>query len=84
MALRQEDILANGKLDDLVRRNRIGARDATSLINDNGYAYGICKNLIELGQILFTVHDEGLRDAQRSLALDEDEIEAIADHGVIR
>jgi phosphate:Na+ symporter len=51
VALRQEDILANGKLDDLVRRNRIGARDATSLINDNGYAYGICKNLIELGQI---------------------------------
>ncbi|MBW2269966.1 MAG: hypothetical protein JRH16_15460, partial [Deltaproteobacteria bacterium] len=45
--------------------------------------YRICKRLIELGQILFAVHDGGLLDAQRSLALDEDEIEAMADHGVI-
>jgi phosphate:Na+ symporter len=84
VALNQEDTLANERLDDLVRRNRIEARQATSLINDNGYAYGICENLIELGQTLFAVHDEGLRDAQRSLALDADEIETFADHGVIR
>jgi len=84
VTLSHEDTLANEKLDDLVRRNRIGAREATSLINDNGYAYGICEKLIELGQNLFSVHDESLRDAQRSLALDEDEIDAIGDQGVIR
>jgi hypothetical protein len=33
---------------------------------------------------VFAVHDEGLREAQRSLALDEDEIEAFADRGVTR
>ncbi|MBW2421657.1 MAG: hypothetical protein JRH19_24165 [Deltaproteobacteria bacterium] len=82
VSIRQEDVLANGHLDDLVRGNRITAPQATSLINDNGYAYGICKGLIEMGQILFAVHDEGLRDAQRSLALDEDEIEAMADREV--
>jgi phosphate:Na+ symporter len=83
VSVRQEDVLATGKLDHLVRGDRISAPEATSLINDNGYAYGICKRLIEMGQILFAVHDEGLRDAQRSLALDEDEIDALADREVM-
>jgi phosphate:Na+ symporter len=82
VALKEQDVLANGLLDELVRANQISVTEATSLINDNGYAYGICKGLIEMGQILFSVHDEGLRDAQRSLALDEDEIEAMAEQGV--
>jgi phosphate:Na+ symporter len=81
VAVKQEDVLANGKLDDLVRGNRISATAATSLINDNGYAYGICKKLIELGQILFAVPDVRLRNAQHSLALDEDEIDSLAGHG---
>jgi phosphate:Na+ symporter len=84
VAVKRQDVLASGKLDDLVRGNRISPMAATSLINDNGYAYEICKNLIESGQILFAVHDEDLREAQRSLALDEDEIEVIADSGVIQ
>ena len=56
--------------------------EAASLIKDYRYTYRICKRLIELGQIVFAVRDSGLRDAQRSLALDEDEIEAMADSGV--
>jgi len=84
VSIKQEDLLANGKLDDLVRGNSISATAATSLINDNGYAYGICKGLIKVGQVLFAVKDEGLREAQRSVALDEDEIKAIADQGEIQ
>jgi phosphate:Na+ symporter len=84
VALKQGDLQANQKLDDLVRRDRISAMEATSLINDYRYAYRICKRLIELGQVLFAVHDEGLRDAQRSLALDEAEIETMADQGEVQ
>jgi phosphate:Na+ symporter len=84
IAIKREDILANRKLDDLVRGDRISPRLATSLINDYGYAYGTCKNMIESAQVLFAVHDEGWREAQRSLALDENEIETLADHGVTR
>jgi phosphate:Na+ symporter len=84
VAIKQQDLLADGKLDELVRGNRISALEATSLIKDYRYAYRICKRLIELGQTVFAVHDSGLRDAQRSLALDEDEIEAIADRGAIQ
>jgi phosphate:Na+ symporter len=82
VTLKQEDILTNRKLDDLVRGNRIPAAVVTSLINDYRYAYRVSKRMIESGQILFAVHDEALRDAQRSLSLDEDEMDAIADHGV--
>ncbi|MBW2396625.1 MAG: Na/Pi cotransporter family protein [Deltaproteobacteria bacterium] len=84
VAIKQEDILANENLDELVRRDLIPAETATSLINDYRYAYRICKRLIELGQVVFAVHDEALRDAQRSLSLDEDEIDSMAGHGVTR
>jgi phosphate:Na+ symporter len=79
VAIKEEDVLANGKLDELVRGDRISAMEATSLINDNGYVYGVCKNLIRLGQVLFAVHDEGSREAQRTLELDENEIDDVAD-----
>ena len=82
VANKQEDLLANETLDDLVRRDRVPGIAATSLITDYRYAYRICKRLIELGQTVFAVHDGGLRDAQRSLVLDEDEIGAMADQGV--
>jgi phosphate:Na+ symporter len=81
VAVKQQDVLANGKLDELIRAGDISAADATSLINDNGYAYGICKNLINMGQVVFAVHDEKLRDAELSLALDDYEIEALTNPG---
>jgi phosphate:Na+ symporter len=83
VALKEDDILANRRLDDLVRHDRISAATAISLINDSRYAYRICKRLIELGQVLFAVNDDALRNTQRSLSLDEDEIEALAEHGEI-
>ncbi len=82
VALKRDDALADATLDELVRGNQISALEATSLIKDYRYTYRICKRLIELGQTVFAVHDPGLRDAQRSLALDEDEIDAITEHGV--
>ncbi|MCP5059747.1 MAG: Na/Pi cotransporter family protein [bacterium] len=84
VANKQEDLRANETLGDLVGTDRISALAATSLIKDYRYAYRICKRLIELGQTLFAVHDGGLRDAQRSLVLDEDEIGAMADQGATR
>jgi phosphate:Na+ symporter len=84
VALKKEDLLTDAKLDELVRQNQISALEAASLIKDYRYTYRICKRLIELGQTLFAVHDGGLRDAQRSLALDDDEIEAMADPGASR
>ncbi len=79
IAVKQEYVIANDKLDELVRGNRISAAEATSLINDNGYVYGVCKNLIVLGQILFAEQDQADRDAELSLSLDDDEINTVYD-----
>ena len=82
VALRREDVLADRELGELVRGNKISAIMATSLIKDYRYTYRICEGLIELGQTLFAINDAALREAQRSVALDEDEIETMAEHGV--
>jgi phosphate:Na+ symporter len=82
VTLEREDALADGRLNELVRGRQISAMEAASLIKDNRYTYQICKRLIELGQTLFALNDGGMREAQRNLALDADEIEAMAQRRV--
>ena len=48
LRLENLDIISNGRIDALIRENKIDAKMATSLINDSTTAYHICKNLIVL------------------------------------
>ena len=48
---------------------------ATSLMNDASYAYDVTKNLVQMGEVLFAIGDQAMKDAERSLVLDDDEIE---------
>ena len=73
------DTTANGMLETLIHENRISAEMATSLMNDTSYAYGISKNLIQMGEVLFATGDLDMKIAERSLALDEDEMQQILD-----
>jgi len=47
------DMMANGRLDNLIRENLITAEMATSLMNDSTYAYDISKNLIDMAEVIF-------------------------------
>ncbi len=47
------DIIANGKLDNLIRNSLITNEMATSLMNDSAYAYDISKNLIAMAEVIF-------------------------------
>ena len=71
------DILVNGNLDRLIRDNKISAEMATSLMNDNAYAYDIADNLINMARVLFAPGESDLRAAEESLVLDMDEIEEV-------
>ncbi len=51
--LERYDILANGTLDNLIRKSLITNEMATSLMNDSTYAYNIGKNFIAMSEILF-------------------------------
>jgi len=72
--VRQRHQQLTGKADKLIRNNQITAEMATSLMNDSHYAYEAANNLIEIGRLLFSTGDINLRHAERSLALDEHEI----------
>lgn len=54
------DYISNGKIDDLIRNEKITSKMATSLINDSTSIYNICINLLRIANILF-IKDEKLR-----------------------
>ncbi|MCD6432547.1 MAG: Na/Pi cotransporter family protein [Sulfurimonas sp.] len=47
------DMIGSGRIDHLIRANKIETKMATSLINDSGFAYEISKNLIHVATILW-------------------------------
>lgn len=71
----ESDALLDGTVDSLIRNNLISAEMATSLMNDSGYADNVMSKLINMGQVLFSTGDINIREAERSLSLEEDEID---------
>ena len=63
--MEEEDIIANGTLDQLIRKNHVTPDMATSLMNDSGFAYDIQSNLIDAAEILFA----NLYSTEKDLAL---------------
>ncbi len=58
--LKRLDLVNNGRIDELIRKEQITSKMATSLINDSTSTYNICKNLLRIANILF-IRDEKLR-----------------------
>ena len=79
LALEESDRKLNRALDELIRKNKISAYVATSLMNDSGYAYDIGRNLLEMAQTLFVNRDRPVTDAERQLALDDQDLEKVLD-----
>ncbi|MGB5427414.1 MAG: Na/Pi symporter [Gammaproteobacteria bacterium] len=69
-----EDIIANGKLDGLIREQRITPDVATSLMNDSAFSYDIQNNLIDAAEILFA----NLYSTERDMALTDAESDTTA------
>ena len=74
--MEEEDIIANGTLDQLIRKNHVTPDMATSLMNDSGFAYDIQSNLIAAAEILFanlysTEKDMALTDVETDTAQTE-------------
>ena len=66
------DILANGTLDNLIRKGLITNEMATSLMNDSAYAHDISKNLIAMAEITFSTISE-------DMSMDSDDVRSILD-----
>jgi phosphate:Na+ symporter len=51
--LKKIDMISNGKIDKLIRGNKIEPKMATSLINDSEFAYDISKKLLTVANVLW-------------------------------
>jgi phosphate:Na+ symporter len=76
LEMEQEDIIANGKLDKLIRGNHITSEMATSLMNDSAFAYEIQNYVIDAAEIIFG----NIFSLERDLSLTDEEVE----QGMIR
>jgi phosphate:Na+ symporter len=77
LEMKLNDSTVNGTLEELIHEDRITAEMATSLMNDISYANDVTKNLVQMGEILFATGDLDMKEVERSLILDEDEMDEI-------
>lgn len=59
--VRRSDILIDGTLDQLIRKELISSEMATSLANDSDNVAGICENLIKAAELLYIESDTILK-----------------------
>ncbi|MCU7959611.1 MAG: Na/Pi symporter [gamma proteobacterium symbiont of Bathyaustriella thionipta] len=69
--MEEHDIIANGVLDDLIRKQLISPEMATSLMNDSAFAYEIQKNLISVEEAIY----EGVVSTKSMTDLDQENLE---------
>jgi phosphate:Na+ symporter len=75
--MKSNDAKLNVRLEELIRNHKISPQQATSLMNDSGYAYEVTKKLVEMAFVLFSKGDISLRVTERELALTADELDEI-------
>ncbi|WP_415906659.1 Na/Pi cotransporter family protein [Neptuniibacter sp. QD72_48] len=75
--MKTNDVTVNGEMERLIRDKKITAVMATSMMNDANYAYGVAKNLIQMGESLFASGNLDMNEAVRSVALNDDEVAEI-------
>lgn len=69
----------NSSLIDKIRRRSILPQQGTSLLNDSHYTHSIAKNLIQAAQTLLVSGPRDLAQAVRTIALDDNELQAVSD-----
>jgi len=73
LAMEEQDIIANGSLDKLIRERKINSDMATSLMNDGSYAYEIQRNLVSAAEIIFA----NTYSRERDLSLTDEDLDRL-------
>lgn len=71
------DSTSNGKLELLIRENKVTAQMATSLMNDSNYAYSIARKLIQVGETLFVESTSSMQETEKDIVLTKEEVAEI-------
>lgn len=72
--LENQSRLLTQRLEGLLQTRRISAEDATSFLNDSGYAFDAMRALIAAAKNIFRPEDTAEAEIERLLEPDEDEI----------
>ena len=64
----------NRRVDTLIQDGRITAEQATSFLNDSGYAHAAIRNLIDVARELYAAPVPALADVERMIALEDGEL----------
>jgi len=73
------DIIANGTLDELIRKQLITNEMATSLMNDSTYAYNISQNLIQMAEVILIGRGGDIKNLEEDIHINEEEIDILVD-----
>jgi phosphate:Na+ symporter len=77
LELREAGRQREAALDLAIRTRQITPLQATSLMNDNGYANDICVNLLAMARILFSHQPPTLQEAESRLALEDADLDEL-------
>lgn len=73
--------MTSQRVDALIRRRALNATDATSFMNDSGYAYGAMRDLIEAARSYYIEPDSAMAEVEQLLSLDDEELsDAVTKH----
>lgn len=75
VAIDENNIIATGALDTLIREERITAAMATSLMNDLGYAHDAVWHLTDVAKALYGTRDSLSKEAEELISLTEDDLD---------
>ncbi len=75
----KNDIVANGKLDKLIRKNLIDHREAASLMNDSAYTNNIIKSLIVSTGVLWVDSHADIRLYREEIFQDKPSAQKVPD-----
>ncbi len=80
VTMKTDDILANGRLDKLIRDGLIDRDMASSLINDNTYVIELLNKVIEATEVVFAQiiskeKDLSIMDAELELTIEQNKPE---------
>ena len=77
VAIDENNVVATGAMDALIREGRITAVMASSLMNDQGHARNLVWHLADIGKALFGTEDVALKEAEEIVVLTEEDIDAM-------
>lgn len=75
LRMKENDKALTRRLEARVRDKKIDAEQATSLMNDSSYAYEMTKNLVKMGEVLFSAESTELKAAEHELKLEDTELD---------